>query len=42
MKLQRTHINAELCESPSIKGLFVYDWMILSEAKCAFFGNYLQ
>jgi hypothetical protein len=41
MTIQRAHINAELCESPSIKGLFGYDEMIWNEAKCADFGNYL-
>ncbi|MBV8326356.1 penicillin-binding protein [Chryseobacterium sp.] len=41
MTIQRAHINAELCESPSTKGLFVYDEVIWNEAKCADFGNYL-
>ncbi len=41
MTIQRAHINAELCESPSKLGLFVYDEMIWNEAKCADFGNYL-
>ncbi|REC61243.1 penicillin-binding protein [Chryseobacterium pennae] len=41
MTIQRAHINAELFESPSNKGLLGYDWMIWNEAKCADFGNYL-
>lgn len=41
MTIQRAHINAELFGSPSNKGLFGYDEMILNEAKCADFGNYL-
>jgi hypothetical protein len=39
---QRAHINVNLCDSPSIKGLFGYEWMIWNEAKCACFENYLQ
>lgn len=42
MTLQRAHINVNLCDSPSIKGLFGYEWMIWNEAKCACFENYLQ
>lgn len=42
MTIQRAHINAELCKSPSILGLFAYDEVIWNEAKCADFGNYLQ
>ncbi|WP_370901030.1 penicillin-binding protein [Chryseobacterium gossypii] len=42
MKPQRAHINADLCEIPSIKGLFGYEGMIWNEAKCACFGNYLH
>ncbi|AYZ10707.1 penicillin-binding protein [Chryseobacterium arthrosphaerae] len=41
MTIQRAHINAELFESPSNKGLFGYDGVIWNEAKCADFGNYL-
>ncbi len=41
MTIQRAHINAELFESPSNKGLLGYDEMIWNEAKCADFGNYL-
>ncbi|MBP2618965.1 penicillin-binding protein [Chryseobacterium jejuense] len=41
MTIQRAHINAELCESPSKLGLFAYDGTIWNEAKCADFGNYL-
>ncbi|RKS95948.1 penicillin-binding protein [Chryseobacterium defluvii] len=37
MKLQRAHINVNLCKSPSIEGLFGYDEMIWNEAKCAYF-----
>ncbi|HBV18010.1 MAG TPA: penicillin-binding protein [Chryseobacterium carnipullorum] len=42
MTLQRAHINVNLCDSPSIKELFGYEWMIWNEAKCACFENYLQ
>ncbi|MET3038080.1 penicillin-binding protein [Chryseobacterium sp. NRRL B-14859] len=42
MTIQRAHINAELCEIPSTKGLFGYDGMIWNEVKCADFGNYLR
>ncbi|MCP1298190.1 penicillin-binding protein [Chryseobacterium sp. S0630] len=41
MTIQRAHIYAELCESPSNKGLFGRDEVIWNEAKCADFGNYL-
>lgn len=41
MTKQRAHINVNLCESPSIDGLFGYEPMIWNEAKCANFGNYL-
>lgn len=33
MKLQRIHIARNLWESPSIKGLFCYDVMLINEAK---------
>jgi len=42
MTIQRAHINAELFESPSNKGLFGYEGVIWNEVKCADFGNYLQ
>lgn len=42
MIIQRAHINAEVCENPSTKGLFGYDEMIWNEAECAGFGNYLR
>ncbi|MBW7676179.1 penicillin-binding protein [Chryseobacterium chendengshani] len=41
MTIQRAHINASLCDNPSIKGLFGYELMIWDEAKCADFGNFL-
>jgi hypothetical protein len=41
MTIQRAHINAELFESPSNKGLLGYDEVIWNGAKCADFGNYL-
>ncbi|WP_292011227.1 penicillin-binding protein [Chryseobacterium sp.] len=41
MTIQRAHINVNLCKSPSIEGLFGYDWMMWNEAKCAYFGNNL-
>ncbi len=33
MILQRVHITRNLWESPSIKGLFCYDAMLINEAK---------
>ncbi|MDV7698977.1 penicillin-binding protein [Chryseobacterium soli] len=42
MTKQRAHINVNLCESPSIEGLFGYDELMCNEAKCADFGNYLR
>lgn len=33
MTLQRVHIARNLWESPSIKGLFCYDAMLINEAK---------
>lgn len=33
MILQRVHITRNLWESPSIKGLFCYDAIIINEAK---------
>lgn len=42
MTIQRVHINLNLCDCPSIKGLFGYEYMMLNEAKCAYFENYLQ
>lgn len=41
MTKQRAHISLNLCDCPSIKGAFGYEWMIWNEAKCADFGNYL-
>ena len=41
MTIQRAHISLNLCDRPVIKGSFGYEWMILDEAKCACFGNYL-
>ena len=41
MTIQRAHINANLCDSPSEKGLFEYEWIIWNEAKCVCFENYL-
>ena len=41
MTKQSAHINVNLCDSPSIGGIFGYEWMIWNEAKCADFGNYL-
>ena len=41
MKKQSTHIKANLCESPSIEGLFGYDHVMWNEARAANFGNYL-
>ncbi|PKF73603.1 penicillin-binding protein [Chryseobacterium sp. PMSZPI] len=41
MTIQRAHINVNLCDSPSPKGLFGYECMIWNEVKCADFGNYL-
>lgn len=33
MILQRVHITRNLWQSPSIKGLFCYDTMLINEAK---------
>lgn len=41
MTKQRAHINVNLCESPSMDGLFGYEGLIWNEAKCVDFGNYL-
>ncbi|REC67095.1 penicillin-binding protein [Chryseobacterium flavum] len=41
MRIQRAHINAEICESLYTKGLFGYNPVIWNEVKCADFGNYL-
>jgi len=41
MIIQRAHISLNLCDSPSIKGLFGYEMMIWNEVKCADFENYL-
>ena len=34
---QRAHIDSNLHESPSFKGLFVAECMVWNEAKCAYF-----
>ena len=39
--IQSAHINVNLCDIPSPKGLLGYEWMIWNEAKCADFENYL-
>lgn len=41
MTIQRAHISLNLCDLPILKGSFGYEWMILNEAKCACFENYL-
>jgi len=41
MTIQIAHINVNLCDSPSSKGLLGCERMIWNEAKCACFENYL-
>ncbi|AZA56419.1 penicillin-binding protein [Chryseobacterium shandongense] len=41
MTIQRAHISLNQCDRPLVKGSFGCEWMILNEAKCAFFENYL-
>ncbi|PQA90005.1 penicillin-binding protein [Chryseobacterium piscicola] len=35
MTKQRVHIGLNLCDSPLIKGLFGYKWMLRMRQKCA-------
>lgn len=42
MKIQRAHISLNLCDRPTVKGSFGYEWMLMNEAKCACFENCLQ
>lgn len=41
MTIQRAHISLNLCDRPVLKGSFGYECMMLDEAKCACFENYL-